>query len=96
MCPAVCREHQFKDRQLFYRFHADDEGYGTEPGGADRRDADDELPDVLALLAQIGPDAMMRMILRKPYVSRGVQKPTGSEVHGLKGMVWLASEQCVE
>ncbi len=63
---AVCREHQFKDHYLFYRFHADDEGYGTVPTAGDRKEAEEELPDVLSMLAQNAPDAMMRMILRKP------------------------------
>ena len=62
----MCREHQFKDKFLFYRFHDDDQGVGIVPTHADRKDSEEELVDVLSLLAQIGPDAMMRMILRKP------------------------------
>ena len=63
---TVCKEHQFKDKQLFYRFHADDEGYGTVPTTTDRKEVEEEFPEVLTVLAQKGPDAMMRMILRKP------------------------------
>ncbi|XP_033735691.1 LOW QUALITY PROTEIN: rap guanine nucleotide exchange factor 4-like [Pecten maximus] len=61
----VCHEHQFKDRYLFYRFRQDDQGVGTTPSHADRKECDEELQDTLLSLAQIGPDAMMRMILRK-------------------------------
>ena len=71
----VCHEHQFKDRYLFYRF-AEDERIADRRGGGgennrDTRDrgyvsdCEEELSDVLCLLAQIAPDAMMRMILRK-------------------------------
>ena len=61
----MCHEHQFKDKYLFYRFHDDDEGCGLVPSAADKREAEEEMPDVLNMLTQIGPDAMMRMILRK-------------------------------
>ncbi|WAQ93674.1 RPGF4-like protein [Mya arenaria] len=66
----VCHEHQFKDKYLFYRFHEDDEGVSTVPSSAVKRECEDELPDVFLLLAQIGPDAVMRMILRKPSHER--------------------------
>ena len=59
------REHQFKDKYLFYRFHDDEAGVGIVPTAADKQDCGEDFPDTLALLAQIGPDAMMRMILRK-------------------------------
>ncbi|KAJ8308593.1 hypothetical protein KUTeg_013469 [Tegillarca granosa] len=62
---SVCREHQFKDKYLFYRFHQDDQGIGTVPTHADKKECEEELQDVLLTLAQISPDAMMRMILRK-------------------------------
>ena len=65
----MCHEHQFKDKYLFYRFHDDDQGIGIVPTAADKRDCEDDLPDTLSYLAQIGPDAMMRMILRKLYVN---------------------------
>ena len=63
---SVCHEHQFKDKYLFYRFHDDDQGIGVTPTNIDKRESDESLQDTLSLLAQIGPDAMMRMILRKP------------------------------
>ena len=64
----MCREHQFKDKYLFYRFHDDDQGVGIIPTHTDKKECEDQLQDTLNALAQIGPDAMMRMILRKPWV----------------------------
>ncbi|XP_046573528.1 LOW QUALITY PROTEIN: rap guanine nucleotide exchange factor 4-like [Haliotis rubra] len=66
----VCHQHQFKDKYLFYRFCEDDEGVGTVPTSGVRKECEEELGETLALLAQIGPDAMMRMILRKPAHER--------------------------
>lgn len=67
-CLSVCREHQFKDKYLFYRFCEDDQGVGTVPSHAQKKECEEELQDTLITLAQIGPDAMMRMILRKLWV----------------------------
>lgn len=64
----MCHEHQFKDKYLFYRFAEDDQGVGLSPTHADKKESEDCLADMLVTLAQIGPDAMMRMILRKPWV----------------------------
>lgn len=64
----MCREHQFKDKYLFYRFCEDDQGVGTVPNHAQKKECEEELQDTLITLAQIGPDAMMRMILRKLWV----------------------------
>lgn len=66
---TVCHEHQFKDKYLFYRFHDDDEGVGTVPTLEDKNKCEGSMPETLAMLAQIGPDAMMRMILRKMFVT---------------------------
>ncbi|KAK6165706.1 hypothetical protein SNE40_022584 [Patella caerulea] len=66
----VCREHQFKDKYLFYRFEDDDEGIGTIPTTMEKKESEDRLPDTVLMLATIGPDAMMRMILRKPPLER--------------------------
>ena len=63
---AVCHEHQFKDKYLFYRFLEDDQGCGVAPSAEEKRGAEEELGDVISMLMAIGPDAMMRMILRKP------------------------------
>ena len=62
---TVCHEHQFKDKYLYYRFHDDDQGVGTVPTHVEKKECKEELSDALSLLSQIGPDAMMRMILWK-------------------------------
>lgn len=62
----VSHEHQFKEKYLFYRFREDDLGISSVPTSAEKKESEDELPDILNLLSQIGPDAMLRMILRKP------------------------------
>lgn len=60
-------EQPFKDKFLFYRFWQDEDGVGTSlPTEEDVSEAEDELNEAVATLAQRGPDAMMRMILRKP------------------------------
>ncbi|XP_071956083.1 rap guanine nucleotide exchange factor 4-like isoform X2 [Antedon mediterranea] len=66
----VCWEHPFRDRELFYRFREDDEGNSTIPTTEDKREADEEFQEVLLMLVQMGPDAMMRMILRTPPLER--------------------------
>jgi len=81
---SVCHEHQFKDKYLFYRFYEDDQGIGMIPNPAEKRACEDELPDVLNLLEQIGPDAMMRMILRKLYASSDDQLFYILLEHGIK------------
>ena len=63
---SVCREHPFYDKYLFYRFLEDDSGAGVYPSEADLDKAEEDLCDVLTLLAQLSPDAIMRTILRKP------------------------------
>ncbi|KAL5006473.1 hypothetical protein ScPMuIL_015279 [Solemya velum] len=69
----VCHEHQFKDKYLFYRFREDDQGVGTVPTHTDKKECEEDITDILLALAQIGPDAMMRMILRKPPHERTVE-----------------------
>ncbi|KAK3603635.1 hypothetical protein CHS0354_017354 [Potamilus streckersoni] len=69
----VCHEHQFKDKYLFYRFHDDDQGVNTVLSTADKKECEEELQDTLLMLAQTGPDAMMRMILRKLPHERTVE-----------------------
>jgi len=58
----------FKDSSLFYRF-VDDEAAVPDPEcRLDVRHCRDEVIDAVSYLSQIAPDAMMRMILRRPYV----------------------------
>lgn len=59
----VFREHCFKDKYLFYRFTIKDEWNSLR---MNNKKWEDHLQDTIILLAQIGPDATLRMILRKP------------------------------
>nr|CAD7256433.1 unnamed protein product [Timema shepardi] len=61
-------EHAFRDKSLLYRFRQDTEegGTGTLPSSEDILKAEDQLNASIAALVQRGPDAIMRMILRKP------------------------------
>ncbi|XP_059140453.1 rap guanine nucleotide exchange factor 4-like [Physella acuta] len=61
----VCKQHPFLDKYLFYRFLEDEEGSAYVPNELDLDRAEDDLFDVLSFLAQVSPDASMRMILRK-------------------------------
>ncbi|XP_074515411.1 rap guanine nucleotide exchange factor 4 [Sebastes fasciatus] len=61
----VDQELSFQDKYLFYRFLDDEQEDAPLPGEEERRESQEELQDTLLLLSQIGPDAHMRMILRK-------------------------------
>ncbi|KAI8785990.1 rap guanine nucleotide exchange factor 4 [Biomphalaria glabrata] len=61
----VCKQHPFLDKYLFYRFLEDEENLTCTPTELDIKSAHDDINDVINLLAQISPDATMRMILRK-------------------------------
>ncbi|KAM8854711.1 rap guanine nucleotide exchange factor 4 isoform 5-T7 [Spinachia spinachia] len=61
----VDQELSFQDKYLFYRFLDDEQEDAHPPGEAERKESQEELQDTLLLLSQIGPDAHMRMILRK-------------------------------
>lgn len=63
----VSQEHYFKDKYLFYRFSGDENGTLIRPDISLENESDEQLNDVILTLAQVGPDAMLRMILRKPY-----------------------------
>ena len=65
----VSQEHYFKDKYLFYRFSGDENGTLIRPDISLENESDEQLNDVILTLAQVGPDAMLRMILRKPYVT---------------------------
>uniref|UniRef100_A0A673KAL0 Rap guanine nucleotide exchange factor 4-like n=1 Tax=Sinocyclocheilus rhinocerous TaxID=307959 RepID=A0A673KAL0_9TELE len=62
----VDHELNFQDKYLFYRFLDDEEEDAVLPSDDDKREAEEELQETLLILSQIGPDALMRMILRKP------------------------------
>lgn len=62
----VSQEHYFKDKYLFYRFSGDENGTLIRPDISVENESDEQLNDVILMLTQVGPDAMLRMILRKP------------------------------
>jgi Rap guanine nucleotide exchange factor 4 len=62
----VSQEHYFKDKYLFYRFSGDEDGSLVRPSTGELAECEDQLADVILMLTQVGPDAMLRMILRKP------------------------------
>ena len=66
MFPIVDQEHHFQDKYLFYRFLDDEHEDAPLPTEEEKKECDEELQDTMLLLSQMGPDAHMRMILRKP------------------------------
>ncbi|XP_055145726.1 rap guanine nucleotide exchange factor 4 isoform X8 [Symphalangus syndactylus] len=68
----VDQEHHFQDKYLFYRFLDDEHEDAPLPTEEEKKECDEELQDTLLLLSQMGPDAHMRMILRKPPGQRTV------------------------
>lgn len=78
---TVDQELSFQDKYLFYRFLDDEQEDAPLPSEEERRECQEELQDTLLLLSQIGPDAHMRMILRKQYDSKATisnSKPSES------------------
>uniref|UniRef100_A0A4W5KRA5 Rap guanine nucleotide exchange factor 4 n=1 Tax=Hucho hucho TaxID=62062 RepID=A0A4W5KRA5_9TELE len=67
----VDQELTFQDKYLFYRFLEDEQEDAPLPTEEETRESDEELQDTLLLLSQVGPDAHMRMILRKHPGQRG-------------------------
>lgn len=61
------QELSFQDKYHFYRFLDDEQEDAPLLGEEERKESQEELQDTLLLLSQIGPDAHMRMILRKQY-----------------------------
>ncbi|KAH0621497.1 hypothetical protein JD844_022861, partial [Phrynosoma platyrhinos] len=68
----VDQEQHFQDKYLFYRFLDDEHEDAPMPTEDEKKESDEELQDFMLLLSQIGPDAHMRMILRKPPGQRTV------------------------
>ncbi|XP_015723984.1 rap guanine nucleotide exchange factor 4 isoform X2 [Coturnix japonica] len=68
----VDQEHHFQDKYLFYRFLDDEREDAPLPTEEEKKECDEELQDTMLLLSQIGPDAHMRMILRKPPGQRSM------------------------
>ncbi|XP_075877229.1 rap guanine nucleotide exchange factor 4-like [Nelusetta ayraudi] len=61
----VDQELGFQDKYLFYRFLDDEDEDTPLPSEDEKRESEEELPETILFLAQIGPDALLRMILRK-------------------------------
>ncbi|XP_059417408.1 rap guanine nucleotide exchange factor 4-like isoform X2 [Carassius carassius] len=61
----VDQELSFQDKYLFYRFLDDETEDAHLPTEEEKKESDEELQDTLLLLSQLGPDAHLRMILRK-------------------------------
>ena len=68
VCSPVDQELGFQDKYLFYRFLDDEEEDAPLPSEEEKRESEEELPETILFLAQIGPDALLRMILRKSSV----------------------------
>lgn len=68
-CSSVDQELGFQDKYLFYRFLDDEEEDTPLPSEEEKRESEEELPETILFLAQIGPDALLRMILRKSSVT---------------------------
>ncbi|XP_075685588.1 rap guanine nucleotide exchange factor 4 isoform X6 [Rhinoderma darwinii] len=62
----VDQEYYFQDKYLFYRFLDDEHEDLPLPTDEEKRESEEDLQDTLLILSQTGPDAHMRMILRKP------------------------------
>ncbi|KAI1899531.1 hypothetical protein AGOR_G00062750 [Albula goreensis] len=62
----VDQENNFQDKYLFYRFLDDEQEDAAPPSEEEKKESEEELQDTLLFLSQIGPDAHMCMILRKP------------------------------
>ncbi|KAG1714594.1 Rap guanine nucleotide exchange factor 4 [Nymphon striatum] len=89
----VTQEYQFKDKNLFYRFCIDEEGNAAPLTERDVIAAEEELTDVLVMIAQKGPDAMLRMILRKKPEERSEEdmEIVNEELSHLKALSHLSS-----
>ncbi|XP_073074786.1 rap guanine nucleotide exchange factor 4 isoform X8 [Manis javanica] len=68
----VDQEHYFQDKYLFYRFLDDELEDAPLPTEEEKKEWDEELQDTMLLLLQMGPDAHLRMTLRKPPGQRTV------------------------
>uniref|UniRef100_A0A1B0CW73 DEP domain-containing protein n=2 Tax=Lutzomyia longipalpis TaxID=7200 RepID=A0A1B0CW73_LUTLO len=63
----VNKEQPFKDKCFLYRFRVDEDGSsGGPPTTDDINSANDHIREALSGLLHRGPDATLRMILRKP------------------------------
>uniref|UniRef100_A0A8C7ZY26 Rap guanine nucleotide exchange factor 4a n=1 Tax=Oryzias sinensis TaxID=183150 RepID=A0A8C7ZY26_9TELE len=66
----VEQEMDFQDKYLFYRFLDDEREDAPLPSEEEKGESQEELQEALLFLSQTGPDAHLRMILRKPSSDR--------------------------
>ncbi|KAF6209024.1 hypothetical protein GE061_014767 [Apolygus lucorum] len=67
----VTGEHPFKDKCVLYQFRQDRDATATlRPPAQDIAEAEEHLHEALSELSDRGPDAWLRMILRKPSNDR--------------------------
>uniref|UniRef100_A0A8C5MQC9 Rap guanine nucleotide exchange factor 4 n=1 Tax=Leptobrachium leishanense TaxID=445787 RepID=A0A8C5MQC9_9ANUR len=66
----VDQEYHFQDKYLFYRFLDDENEDAPMPTDEEKKESDEELQDTFLLLSQTGPDAHMRLLLRKSPIHR--------------------------
>lgn len=68
LCFAVTGDHPFKDKCILYQFRQDrDSGCPAQrPPPQDIAESEEHLREALSELTARGPDAWLRMILRKP------------------------------
>lgn len=62
----VAREQPFKDKVFLYRFRSDEDGNTAMPASDDVNSANEHIKEGLTSLLHRGPDATLRLILRKP------------------------------
>ncbi|XP_073237204.1 rap guanine nucleotide exchange factor 4-like [Porites lutea] len=61
-------ECEFKDKDILYRFAVDEKEEGEKPG--DEEYTEEDLDDALLMLSRSGPDAQLRLALRKSCSER--------------------------
>uniref|UniRef100_A0A1B0FQL1 Rap guanine nucleotide exchange factor 4 n=1 Tax=Glossina morsitans morsitans TaxID=37546 RepID=A0A1B0FQL1_GLOMM len=70
----VNKEQPFKDKCFLYRFRVDEDGTAGTPSTEDINAANEQIRESLSALFQRGPDATLRMILRKPSHERTTEE----------------------
>ncbi|XP_075237776.1 exchange protein directly activated by cAMP [Lycorma delicatula] len=67
-------DHPFKDKCLLYNFWQDREGSTSVPTAQDIAEAEEHLEESICELIHRSPDALLRMILRKPSHDRTAEE----------------------
>lgn len=62
----VNKEQPFKDKCFLYRFRVDEDNSSSQPQADDVSSSNEHIRESLGALLHRGPDATLRMILRKP------------------------------